>query len=138
MRWLFIRGWNGEEPLWKIVWIYGVVLCLLAKAAVPVLRVTEHVDLDNPVGAQVCFIGWTQALYCGWMLVALWRCAFNAKREIWGYLVRPLVVLYILLFFVVSSIEEKPAAPKEVLIQSGIALQKQATQWLHYKPARSQ
>jgi len=128
MRWLFLQSWNGQDKLWKVVWIYGVFLIFLGQVAIPVLRLTKNIDLDHPTGTQVCFLGWLEGLYCIWMLVALWRCAFNADSRIWGYFVRPLVILYMVLFLMFSTDNDdgKVIEPKEVFTRSATILKTQA------------
>jgi hypothetical protein len=129
MGWL-ARCWNGEEELWKIIWIYGAFFILLGKVTVVILRLTTSVDLDNPTDGQETFLLWLEAIYCLWMLMSLWRCSFNADWHIWGYFVRTLIIFYILFFFLFSFFAGNAIEPKEVVIKSGIIIQHQTVKWM--------
>jgi hypothetical protein len=86
------RCWNGQEKLWRVFWIYGFGLFFLL--AIAAMRVPPLVGLLFVQGA--------------WMLVALWRCAFNSDYRVLGYLVRAGVIAFpvsiaALLWMVVGS-----------------------------------
>jgi hypothetical protein len=36
-----------------------------------------------------------------WSLYGVWRCAFNVRHSIWGYITRGLVIVNVLIFFAV-------------------------------------
>jgi hypothetical protein len=83
----FIKtAYVGEEPLWKVFWIfyvgYFIVFDLISSGLARVLTRSLYTDLA---------ILW--AIYT-WVIVggiSVWRCAFNAKRPEWGYLARAVV-----------------------------------------------
>jgi len=129
MGWL-TRCWNGEEEIWKLVWIYGVFLVFLSQVAVVALRLLSSVALDNPAAYEGKIFIWLEVFYCLWMLVSLWRCAFNADWNLWGYCVRTIVILYVLLYCLLSFNAGGALEPKEIITKSGVMLQKQAIQWM--------
>ncbi len=81
-----IRAWYGAEPLWKVFWVYGVLVssALIAAGAFAVYR--------NQIAQQqimlVCF-----AAYTVWILVSVWRCA-EAAHPFWGPVARWLTVTW--------------------------------------------
>lgn len=83
------RAWKGEEKLWKVFWLYGVVGGFLLNFVVG-LAIGKGM-----VGFLV------QLPYAIWIMVSEWRCAWNASAKFWGVIVRILVVFgvigYILL-----------------------------------------
>ncbi len=82
-----LRAWRGEQPLWKVFWIYGVA----TSSALIVLYVTafyaDRIALRQAL--LPCF-----ALYTVWILVSIWRCANNTQEKIWGLLARLLTVAW--------------------------------------------
>ncbi len=80
---------KGVEKLWKVFWIYNVTLGLVLSF---VLQVIGHLAI-LPLLYIFLLIG---ILWTIWILVGLWKCAFNTKWEGWGYLARAFVVLSIL------------------------------------------
>jgi hypothetical protein len=82
-----IRAWHGEEPLWKVFWVYGVA----TSVTVVVLYVVAFYD-GRMTLRQVflpCF-----AAYTAWILVSVWRCASNTNEKLWGTLARFLTVAW--------------------------------------------
>lgn len=84
------RYWHGQGPLWKLYWLYGVLLSTLGGAALLAFTVQRAL----PVAALVAALALGLA-YTGFILVAIWRCAFNIagtplgiEREAWGWLAR--------------------------------------------------
>lgn len=85
MGWLG-RAWRGEERLWRVFWIYGVLFGII-------LNVINHIAgmfLGASVAVPYLVIG---VIHSIWLVVALWRCAFNAEWRIWGYVIRILNVM---------------------------------------------
>jgi len=82
-----IRAWRGEEPLWKIFWVYGV-----AASGVLIVLYVLGFYLDRIALRQMlvpCF-----AAYTAWILVSVWRCANNTREKFWGMLARLLTVAW--------------------------------------------
>jgi hypothetical protein len=79
------RAWKGEEKLWKVFWIYNIVLSAVLSVAIEFIPV------------QIGAISYAVLFFClAWAIlisVALWTCAFNADWAGWGYLIRAMIVL---------------------------------------------
>lgn len=85
---------HGEGPLWKLYWIYGVLLSTLGGAFI--LAATLQRALPVPVLALLLAVA---LVYTGAILVGIWRCAFNITgdpfdidREAWGWIARVLTI----------------------------------------------
>jgi hypothetical protein len=79
-----IRAWHGEEPLWKVFWVYGV----LASVGLALFYLLA-MDEKRVVMQQVLLMA--LAGYTVWILVAIWRCAENSR---WGALARGLTIAW--------------------------------------------
>jgi hypothetical protein len=69
-----LRAWRGEQPLWKVFWVYGVAVT----GALIALYVFGFY-LDRVALRQVllpCFAGYT-----AWILVSVWRSAHNIEID---------------------------------------------------------
>jgi hypothetical protein len=86
--------WYGRGPLWQVYWVYGVLLSSAGALGVLYLVTREYV---GPMGAiGLIAVGFA---YTAWVLVSVWRCAFNMRpkpvgleREALGWLARVLTV----------------------------------------------
>lgn len=80
-----VRGWRGEERLWKVTWLGYVggafVLAVLAYGLVVFLG-----------GAAKYAFGLSVIALNVWGLVAMWRCAGNVNWRGWFYLGRTIVI----------------------------------------------
>ena len=76
--------WRGEEKLWKVFWLYGVLLSIVVKISVGTLAAI------NPSIAGIILLSLMilNLPYLIWWLVSIWRCAFNVDVNFWGYLAR--------------------------------------------------
>ncbi|MCE2927013.1 MAG: hypothetical protein LW823_05165 [Rickettsiales bacterium] len=84
------RSWKGEEKLWKVFWIYGLVFGII-------LGILMSVASASMGSAGIALlVVWL--VYYIWLAVAQWRCAFNADWKIWGYVVRILLILSLVMF----------------------------------------
>lgn len=86
------RYWHGQGPLWKLYWIYGVLLSTIGGTALLAGTVQRTLPLPLLVAALAAGL-----VYTGFILVAIWRSAFNIggsplgiDREAWGWLARVL------------------------------------------------
>lgn len=81
-----LRAWRGEMPLWKVYWGYGVFAsALLALLFLEAMR--EHRPwLQQAILAAL-------ALYTGWILIAVWRCAAKEKAH-WRFFARLSTVVW--------------------------------------------
>jgi heme/copper-type cytochrome/quinol oxidase subunit 4 len=82
-----IRAWHGEEPLWKVFWVYGVATSVTIVAFWVVAIYDGRMALRQVL--LPCF-----AAYTAWILVSVWRCAGNTKEKLWGTLARFLTVAW--------------------------------------------
>lgn len=80
------QAWRGQEKLWIVFWIYGVVVGILFQILLGIL------------GAQgMLFVGLAvYVVYYVWVIVSTWRCAFNVKARSWGYVARVLAILSVI------------------------------------------
>lgn len=83
-----LKSWRGNERLWRVFWIYNFILGGLINYGF-----TKVGESENLVLLLVYSI--FALAYMVWVLVSLWRCAFNANWQIWGYIARVLVVLMV-------------------------------------------
>ena len=82
-----IRAWHGEQPLWKVFWIYGVA----TSASNVVLYVAAF--YNGRLALQQVILPFFAA-YTAWLLVSVWRCADNTEETIWSTLARFLTVAW--------------------------------------------
>jgi hypothetical protein len=82
--------WSGCGKLWKIYWVYGViggwVLGILGGLVGALLGVSVRVVLAIFLPYNV------------WVVVSVWRCAFNAESRGWGYIARVAVLIGFIVF----------------------------------------
>lgn len=86
-----LRGyWRGEGPLWRLYWIYGVLVSTTGGAILSAVAVNKLVN----VYVFATFLA-AALVYTGFILISTWRCAFNIsgsplgmEREMWGWLAR--------------------------------------------------
>ena len=82
-----IKWFRGDERLWKPFW-FGQVIGSYVFNLVLVLGVgfARNADLDAAslwsMGRLLFYV------YLAWILIAVWRCAFNVELAFWGYLAR--------------------------------------------------
>jgi hypothetical protein len=82
-----VRAWRGEEPLWKVFWVYGVATSVSVVALYVVAFYDGHMALRQVL--LPCF-----AAYTAWILVSVWRCAGNTEEKLWSTLARFLTVAW--------------------------------------------
>ncbi len=88
MGWI-LRSWRGEERIWKVFWIYGLLLGILLSVINDIAVTSIGEFLDVP------FLVFT-IIYAIWIIVSAWRSAFNLEWTYWGYIVRILIILGII------------------------------------------
>jgi hypothetical protein len=79
--------WRGEQPLWKVFWVYGVATSGVLITFYIIAFYVDHVALRQVL--LFCF-----APYTAWILVSVWRCANNTEERIWGLFARLLTVAW--------------------------------------------
>lgn len=82
-----LRAWRGEQPLWKVFWVYGVAA---SSALIALYGIGFYVD--RIALRQELLLGFVP--YTVWILVSVWRCANNAENEFWGLMARLLTVAW--------------------------------------------
>ena len=82
-----ICAWHGEEPLWKVFWLYGVATSVTIIALYVVAFYDGRMALRQVL--LPCF-----AAYTAWILVSVWRCANNTNEKLWSTLTRFLTVAW--------------------------------------------
>lgn len=82
-----LQAWRGEQPLWRVFWIYGVTTSAGLIALWGLGFYLDRVALRQAV--VLCF-----APYTGWVLVSVWRCANNTNQEMWTLLARLLTLAW--------------------------------------------
>ena len=81
--------WRGHGPLWKVYWLYGVLGSCVLTAILLYLISTGSTDT---VWFQVVLL--LLAAYTVWIVIAVWRCAFNVRDERLGHIARALTVAW--------------------------------------------
>ena len=90
------RYWSGNGPLWRIFWIYGV-----AGSAILAAAVALPFSMGWMGAVSETLVLAVAALYTAWLLVGVWRCAFNIagtplgiERDGWALLARGLAIAW--------------------------------------------
>ena len=82
-----ICAWHGDEPLWKVFWVYGVATSVTIVALYVVAFYDGRIALRQVL--LPCF-----GAYTDWILVSVWRCASNTNEKLWSTLARFLTVAW--------------------------------------------
>lgn len=93
------KAWRGQERLWKVFWIYNVLVGIVINLVASFLESADVVIH----GVWLLF----SLVYTVWILVSEWRCAFNVDWKFWGYVIRVLIVsipVLLVLGFVVGGV----------------------------------
>jgi hypothetical protein len=89
------RAWRGEERLWKVWWLLGLVLgvlgMLLRQALVEGVPTQEALASFMPMLAASALF----APYLVWCKMA-WSCANNVDWKYWGIIAKILIALGLL------------------------------------------
>jgi hypothetical protein len=84
---LIKKAWRGEEKLWKVFWLLGLVVPFIFGILIRMLAFVSPL------------IGLLELLiipYTIWWMIACWKCAWNSTSKTWGILARVYIVLSIL------------------------------------------
>lgn len=99
-----LRAWRGEEKLWKVFWLWGLLVPIALSFP---LGWVEHSLLATPFHRPYLAVYWgLSAAYFWWGLVATWRCARNTDSKIFTRSMQALNVFFILalvLFFLLLA-----------------------------------
>ncbi len=82
-----VKYWRGEGPLWRAYWLYGVVVSLVLAGLYVWL-----LSAGNLLAQQLLLP--LLLLYTAWIVVAVWRCAPNSRRDLYTQLARWLTVAW--------------------------------------------
>jgi hypothetical protein len=88
--------WRGHGPLWKVYWLYGVIGSNLL--ALILLFLINRGALGS-VWFKLALL--LLAAYTVWIVVAVWRCAFNVENPLYGHMAKALTVAWALNAFLV-------------------------------------
>jgi hypothetical protein len=80
-------AWRGEQPLWKVFWVYGVASSIVLITLYVIAFYIDRIALRQVL--LLCFVPYT-----AWILVSMWRCAENTEERIWGLFARLLSVAW--------------------------------------------
>jgi hypothetical protein len=81
--------WRGEGPLWKVYWLYGVLGSTVL--ALVLLLLMQRGAIDSAWFQLVLLL---LAAYTVWIVVSVWRCAFNVEKPLYGHMARALTVAW--------------------------------------------
>lgn len=81
--------WRGQGPLWKVYWLYGV---LGSNVLALVLFLLMQRGAIDSVWFQLVLL--LLAAYTVWIVVSVWRCAFNVEKPMYGHMARALTVAW--------------------------------------------
>ncbi len=73
-----MRSWRGAEPLWKVFWMYGVLISWVHS-----LLCTHHLRRSDRATA-----GFARLLRYLYDVASVWRCADNTGESFWGLFAR--------------------------------------------------
>lgn len=133
MGWLS-SGWDGEEDLWKLAWIYGALFIFLGHVLCVIVRLFTDISIDSPSSGAGILVTVIEAAYYVWLMVSLWRCAFNAGWSGWGYLTRFAVIICAVPLCALSYEGRRLVLPEEVIAQAGPLFQSQIVDRLNPPP----
>jgi hypothetical protein len=81
--------WRGRGPLWKVYWLYGVLGSTVL--ALMLFLLMQRGAIDS-VWFQVVLLLF--AAYTVWIVVSVWRCAFNVEKPMYGHMARALTAAW--------------------------------------------
>ncbi|MGH6943204.1 MAG: hypothetical protein ACREH6_03145 [Geminicoccaceae bacterium] len=81
--------WRGQGPLWKVYWLYGVIGSNVL--ALILVLLMERGALGT-VWFQIVWL--LLSAYTVWIVVSVWRCAFNVENPLYGHMARALTVAW--------------------------------------------
>ena len=81
--------WQGHGPLWKVYWLYGV---LGSNALALILLFLMQTGAIVSVWFQLVLL--LLAGYTVWIVVSVWRCAFNVEKPMYGHMARALTAAW--------------------------------------------
>ncbi len=89
----FQAAWKGEEKLWKVFWLYNFII---GSALIYALEYAANFGAGVELSVGVVVLAWAV-----WVMVSLWRRAFNTGWRRCGYVARSVVVFSIAMLVLV-------------------------------------
>ena len=90
--------WRGKGPLWKVFWLYGVLVSVGLAVLIATAAFQHWVALPGLIAMIVGLV-----IYTIWVVVSIWRCAdniegcpFGYKPALWSSLSRALTVAWLI------------------------------------------
>ncbi len=101
----FKSVWRGEKTLARVFWVYGILYGAGLKIAMGgiILALVSLSDSNDLIGIVSIPIAIIYFIYVIWILVSIWRSAFNTKYKFWGYVARLYVIIMPLIFIISSA-----------------------------------
>lgn len=88
------RALKGEEKLWKVFWLWGVLL-YVSSIVVGFLTVFSPLN-HTPIGFFVGLLGLALIfIYPFLFCISIWKCSKNTKQQFFKYFAR----IFIFIFF---------------------------------------
>jgi hypothetical protein len=84
-----VDAWKGRDRLWRVFWLYGVLTSALITGVFLWLISSDTAGFGLRQLLLAAFVPYT-----AWILVSVWRCAFNARNEVWGHIARALTIAW--------------------------------------------
>jgi hypothetical protein len=81
--------WRGQGPLWKVYWLYGVLGSNVLAAVLLFLM-----QRGGLAGGWFQIVLLALAAYTVWIVISVWRCAFNVDNPMYGHMARALTVAW--------------------------------------------
>ena len=81
--------WRGHGPLWTVYWLYGV---LGSNVLALILFFLLYRGAVGSVWFQIVLL--LLAAYTVWIVVSVWRCAFNVEKPMYGHMARALTAAW--------------------------------------------
>ena len=81
--------WRGHGPLWKVYWLCGVLGSTVL--ALILLLLMQRSALGSIWFHMVLLV---LAAVTVWIVVSVWRRAFNVEKPMYGHMARPLTVAW--------------------------------------------
>ena len=111
-----LKCWHGEEKLYIVFWVWGVLVGTFISFVmeflwwpygfVPLQNIRfgksfESIGYFNLFLLLVILVlGIICLLYWIWVIISIWRCSWNVKNKKWGWAARIVVSLAVVLNFV--------------------------------------
>lgn len=85
------RYWRGQGRLWTVFWGYGIGGNGLLAGFLGLL-VSRLPGGGDHLWPALLLLGF----YNAWVVISVWRCAYNTRRRYWGDCARLLMVFWAL------------------------------------------